>query len=87
MDCWIVRGREAVKHMVTRWVVCKNSEGKVLITPKVTLLPPSRVRVLLHLQTPELISPVRLLSQIDGETKRKRRAKHTHASGLVRLLE
>ena len=40
---WIVRGREAVKRMVRRCVICKKFEGKAFNTPKVAPLPASRV--------------------------------------------
>ena len=40
---WIIRGREAVKRMVRRCVICKKMEGKAFNTPKVAPLPPSRV--------------------------------------------
>ncbi len=40
---WIVRGREAVKRIVRRCVVCKKLEGMSFNTPRTAPLPPSRV--------------------------------------------
>lgn len=40
---WILRGREAVKRVVTKCVTCKKFEGKTFATPKEPPLPSSRV--------------------------------------------
>ena len=40
---WILRGREAVKRVVTKCVTCKKFQGKPFTTPKEPPLPSSRV--------------------------------------------
>lgn len=40
---WILRGREAVKQIVTKCVTCKKLQGKPFPTPKEPPLPSSRV--------------------------------------------
>ena len=40
---WIIRGRETVKQVLRRCVVCRKYQGYSLTTPKVAELPPDRV--------------------------------------------
>ena len=73
---WIVRGREAVKRMVRRCVICKKMEGKAFNTRKVAPLPPSRVSDSPPFTNPgvDFASPLFVTDRLQNETEKTSKA-------------